>query len=147
MENFDNVSLKGSLLIVLADELGAVKEQKEVKNLVVTAGKNLLASRLIGTADAVPSHMAVGVGADAAVVADTTLQSQSARVALDSATRTDNVVTFNAVFPPGSGTGALTEAGIFNNDTAGSMLCRTVFAAVNKGASDSLTIIWNLTIN
>ena len=46
-----------------------------------------------------------------------------------------------------SGTGAITEAGIFNASSSGTMLCRTVFSVVNKGASDSMTITWTVTVS
>lgn len=45
-----------------------------------------------------------------------------------------------ATFAAGTGTGALTEAGIFNASSAGTMLNRVVFATVNKGASDTLIV-------
>ena len=38
-------------------------------------------------------------------------------------------------------------AGIFTAVTSGTMLARTVFAVVNKGASDSMTISWDITIS
>ena len=47
----------------------------------------------------------------------------------------------------GEGTGALTEAGIFNASSSGTMLCRTEFSVVNKGASDSMTITWTVTVS
>ena len=44
-------------------------------------------------------------------------------------------------------TGAITEAGIFNALTAGTMLCRTTFPVVNKAAGDSIVITWVVTIS
>jgi hypothetical protein len=58
-----------------------------------------------------------------------------------------NTVSYQAVFGPGIGTGSLTEAGIFNASTAGTMICRTVFPVFTKEASDALTINWDITIN
>ena len=45
------------------------------------------------------------------------------------------------------GTGAITEAGIFNASTGGDMFARTKFAVVNKGAADSMTITWTITVS
>ena len=50
-------------------------------------------------------------------------------------------------FAAGSGTGAITEAGVFNASSGGTMLCRTVFSVVNKGADDSMTITWTITVS
>jgi len=52
-------------------------------------------------------------------------------------------VTFGA----GVGTGAVTEAGIFNASSAGTMLCRTTFSVINKAAADTLGITWTVTVN
>lgn len=46
-----------------------------------------------------------------------------------------------------TGTSAITKAGIFNTASSGTLLCRTVFAAINKGANDTLAITWTVTIN
>jgi hypothetical protein len=56
-------------------------------------------------------------------------------------------VTYVATFPAGTGTGAVTEAGIFNASSSGTMLCRTVFPVVNKQSGDSMTITWTVTVS
>ena len=143
----DDLTLKGRLEIVVTAEDGTVKQRESVKNLVVTTGKNFVASRMAGTSSSVMSHMAIGTGTTAAAAGDTTLGSQSARVALTSTTATDNDVVYVATFAAGtpSSAAAITEAGIFNASTGGTMLCRTVFSEINKGTSDSLTITWTVT--
>jgi len=83
----------------------------------------------------------------AAAAANTTLGSEADRNALTSTTVTDNAVAYVASFAAGEGTGAITEAGIFNASSGGTLLCRTVFSVVNKGASDSMTITWTVTIS
>ncbi len=143
----DFIILTGALKLVLADAQGNIKEEHEVPNLVVTVGKNFIASRMIGTSDDVMSHMAVGTGTTAPVVGDTTLESENGRVALTSSTRTNNNVVYVATFPPGTGTGAVTEAGILDNSTGGTLLCRTTFGVINKAAADTLGITWTVTVN
>ena len=56
-------------------------------------------------------------------------------------------MTYTATFAAGTGTGAVTEAGILNASSSGDLLCRTVFSVVNKGASDSMTITWTVTVS
>ena len=137
--------LTGKVHVTVTNERGEVVEQRAA-NLVVTTGKNFTASRMVGVASDVMSHMAIGAGTDAAVVGNTTLQTELARVALASSTATTNVVTYTATFGVGVGTGAVTEAGIFNASSAGTMLCRVVFAVVNKGANDTIAITWTVTV-
>jgi hypothetical protein len=41
----------------------------------------------------------------------------------------------------------VTEAGLFSAVSAGTLLCRTVFSVINKGAADTLGITWTVTVN
>lgn len=143
-----NETLKatGALDIVIKNELGEVKESIHVPNLVVNVGKNFIASRMAGTSSAVMSYMGVGSSGTAAAAGDTTLGSEITRVALTSATPSSNIVTYVGDFGAGIGTGALQEAGIFNDATTGDMLCRTTYAVINKSVTDVMTITWTITI-
>ena len=147
MNATENLKASGSLRVVVTGADGKVKEEHQFKNLVVTVGKNFVASRMVGTASAVMSHMAVGSNNTAAAAGDTALGAELGRVALSTSTANTNVVTYTATFPAGTGTGAIVEAGIFNASSAGTMLCRTVFAVVNKGVDDALSITWTITIS
>jgi len=142
------LKLRGDLGIVLRDKDGNIKEQRTEKNLVVSAGLNFICDRMAGTSEAVMSHMAVGSGTTAAAAGNTDLESiLGSREALDSTTVSDNTITYVSSFEAGEGTGAITEAGIFNASTAGTMLCRTVFSVVNKAADDTLQITWTITLS
>ncbi len=88
--------------------------------------------------------MGVGNSSTAAGLTNTALVSQVARVALSASTLTANSIAYRASFGPGTATDALTEAGIFNAASGGEMLCRTVFAVVNKGALDTLNVTWTV---
>lgn len=141
------IKASGSLRVVITGADGQVKEEREFKNLVVTVGKNYVASRMVGTAANVMSHMAIGSDSTAAAAGDTALGAELGRVALASSAASANVVTYTATFPAGTGTGAVVEAGILNAASAGTLLCRTVFAVVNKGADDAMSVTWTVTIS
>ena len=121
---------------------------RDIPNTIVTAGKNDIASLITG-AGSVMTHMAVGTGTNAVAAGDTTLQTESDRNALSTSggSPSTNTVTYTAVWNAGDGTGSLTEAGLFSASSSGTMLARTVFSAVNKGASDVLTITWTITVS
>ena len=142
----DQLKITGDVQVRVYDKSGNIKDEREIKNLVVTTGKNFIASRMTVVPN-VMSHMAVGSGAVAAAAGDTTLGAEIIRVALASASTANAVVTYTASFPAGTGTGAITEAGILNAASAGTLLCRTTFAVVNKGASDSMSITWQVTVS
>ena len=142
-----NVEMKGKLSIIVTGQDGLIKQEMVIPNLVVTAGKVYIASRMVGTASTVMSHMAIGLGTTSPAVTDTAMGSSLYRAAVTSFTATANVVTAVATFAGGLGTGAITEAGIFNAATNGTMLCRTTFPVVNKGVSDSIAITWAITVS
>ena len=143
----DLIKVRGELKLTLSSPQGNVKQEIIVPNLVVTAGKNLIASRLKDTTDAAMTHMAIGTGSTAAAAGSTALGSEAGRVALTSTTVTNNAVAYVASFGAGTGTGAITEAGLLNASSSGTLLCRTVFSVINKGANDTLGITWTVTIS
>lgn len=145
----DSIKITGDVQIDLFDESGMVKDTRKIKNLVVTVGKNYIASRMKDATATAMTHMELGTGTTAAAVGDTTLQTviSGSRVTLASTTVTTNAIAYIASFPAGTGTGAVTEAGIFNAASAGTMLCRTVFSVVNKGAADAMSITWTITVS
>lgn len=146
MRKSDFLNAKGTLGIVLTDENGNLKQELNVTNLVVDTGLAYIASRMKDTTETAMSHMAIGSGTVDPAAGDTALGSQLGRVSLFSTTVTDNSVEYVATFPAGTGTGAVTEAGIFNASSGGTMLCRTEFAVINKAAGDSMTITWTVTV-
>jgi len=137
----------GKVNIVVRDKNGKVKEDFTVPNLVVNTGLAFIASRMEGVDDAIMSHMAVGTDTTAAAGGDTALGTELARVVLDGGTANGANMVYTAEFEAGTGTGSLTEAGIFNASSGGTMLCRTVFAVINKGAADTMTVTWTITIS
>lgn len=143
----DSIKLTGELRITVTNPEGNIKHETVVPNLVVTAGKDYIAERMKDATTTAMSHMAIGTDTTAAAVGDTALGAEAGRVTLTSTTVTANAVAYVATFGAGTGTGAITEAGLFNASSAGDMLCRTVFSVINKGAADTLGITWTVTVN
>ena len=139
----ENFKVTGQVTIQKSGEV-----VRDIPNTIVTAGKNDIASLITG-AGSVMTYMAVGTGTTAVAAGDTTLETESDRNALSTSggTASTNTVEFVAVWNAGDGTGSLTEAGLFSASSSGTMLARTVFSAVNKGASDVLTITWTITVS
>lgn len=139
----------GQVSARIIGEDGAVKEEHDLGyNLITTNGKNGIADQLL----AAPSigketHMGIGTGTVAPTAADTALGTEvGTRQAFTTKTRSNNIVTHVGTFGAGVGTGAITEAGIFNAATVGTMFSRITFSAINKGASDTLELTWTYTI-
>ena len=95
--------------------------------------------------------MGVGTGTTAAVIANTALETQHGdgrqTLTTSGGSVSGAVITFHRTFAAGNQTGAITEAGVFTAASGGTMLCRTVFGVVNKGALDTMTISLAVTIS
>lgn len=129
--------------------LGHWSDKMLISNLITTTGKAGVASRINGSGgEAAFTYLAIGIGATAANVADTTLGSEittgggaraaatASRVTTDTTNDTARLVytwTFSASF-------AVTEAGALNASSAGTLLNRQVFTAVNVISGDSLQV-------
>jgi hypothetical protein len=149
MHHVENLKATGKVYITRTNSEGVVLQQLEVPNLVVTSGKNYIASKIVATTNSPASmtHMAIGTGTSSPAAGDTTLGTQTGRVSLSGSSVSSNAITYTATFPAGTGDGAITEAGIFNASSGGTMLCRTTFPVVNKASGDTLAITWVVTVS
>jgi hypothetical protein len=145
------VKVIGRVRIEIRRSDGSLKLAETVPNLVVSTGLYHIADQMSDKGNSAMSHMAIGTGTTAAALSDLALETELDRNTLDSTTQgtaaDSNKVTFVATWAAGDGTGAITEAGIFNQAGAGTMLCRTVFSVKNKGAGDSMTLTWTITFS
>lgn len=149
----DSFSSSGIPIFTLRDETGRIKEVRIIKNLITSAGKAGLASRCNGSgAEAAFTYLAVGTGNTAANVTDTTLQTELATSGLSrvnaTTSRTTTSVTndtakLSTIFSV-SGTVAVTEAGILNAASVGTLLSRQVFTAINVVSGDTLTLNYSV---
>jgi hypothetical protein len=137
--------------VVLRGPEGEIKEERRTHNLITDVGCAHLADQLASVHDETEmSHMAVGTGNTAPAGGDTTLVTELDRNALTSRTQgaggDDHKTIYVGDWAAGDGTGALEEAGILNAGVAGTLLARTVFSVINKGAADTLQITWTLAV-
>lgn len=137
---------------ILRDEDGKIQELREFDNVFTDAGDAHVADRMSSVpGESVMSNMSIGTVTTTLTAGDTKLGGELDRNTLTSFTQgagaDDNKVVYIGDWAAGDGTGALTEAGIFNSATAnaGSMLCAQTFSVINKGASDTLQITWTVT--
>lgn len=137
------ISVYANCDVVLRGPDGKIKDRRFIHNTVTTNGKYGVADQiLLSPTLNKPTHMAIGTGTPAANALGTELD----RNALTSKTRSNAVVTFVADWAAGDGTGAITEAGVFDAATTGNMWMSSSFSVINKGAGDTLQITWTLTV-
>ena len=113
-----SIKLTGKLVIKKFDATNKLVYETEVKNLVVTSGKQFIASRIVESSADVMGFMAIGDDASSASTIQTTLVNELARVAVDSKTASGVNSTFVATYPAGTGTGNIVEASITNTSGA-----------------------------
>jgi hypothetical protein len=149
MNTKDSIKIIGNPVVRRYNSELKLVETRDIPNLVVTTGRNFTAARMVSNSTAIMSHMSVGSGTSAVNI------SQSALIAPLGGTRpvfstapvvSGSTITYSATFPPGNGTGAISEAGIFNAVAGGIMLCRTVFPVVNKESGDTVSITWTISV-
>ena len=131
--------------------LGHWTDRLSFQNLVVNAGKAGMASRCNGAGgEAAFTYLAVGTGTTAPAAGDTALQTEITDSGLARASATVSRVTTSVTNDTAqldttwnvTGTKAVTEAGAFNAASAGTMLGRQTFSAVNVSNGDTLEVIY-----
>lgn len=144
-----NFGLKFNVEAILKRN-GKVIARYTKHNVKTTLGKHHIANQLSSSPATAMSHMATGTGADAG--ADpTALTTELSRLALSSKEQQSgddaNKVLYQCTWAPGVGTGTVTEAGIFNAGSGGTLLCYTHFdSAIPKVADLELLLKWTASI-
>ena len=130
----DNFALTGALTIAINNEV-----VQKTKNLVVTSGKEWVAKRMAGQ-DSNMTHMAIGTGTTVAAASQTALVTELERNAMtvSGGTVSTNTIEYAATYAAGDGTGAITEAGIF--DTIGSKVDDITVSAGGTGYTSAPTV-------
>jgi hypothetical protein len=141
--NLNQNILKYTTIIKLFDNNGLLKDERIIHNTVTTAGKNGIADQILASPSLnKPTHMGIGTGSPSGTALGTELD----RNALTSKTRSGAVVTMVGDWAAEDGTGAITEAGVFDAASTGNMWLSASFSVINKGATDTLSISWTLTV-
>lgn len=135
----DKIKLKGTGRAILRYDDGRV-ETIEQPNMIVTSGFNFLISSLIKSGADRPnpmSHVAIGSGSTASTASMTALVTETNRGAGTwSWTAGNKKFTIRTTFPKGSVTALITEGGVFNAASGGTMLDRLVFSTPIQGSAD-----------
>lgn len=152
----DAQKIIGLIAIEVKDRNGVVKERREIKNLITSAGKAGLAGLLCGDGSlSAFTYLAVGIGTTAANAADTTLESEITTSGLGRAAATISRVTTAVTNDTAqlvkswavTGTKAITEIGALNAASTGILLGRQVFAAVNVADGDTFQATYKFQIS
>ena len=136
----------------IATQRGKLAYINQVNNLVVTVGKGLAGDILIGEVSTGLTYHAIGTGTTTPAAGDTTLTTESNRLAVTSKTRAGNVITLSTFFVAAECTYNIKEAGIFGDQAtgvadSGTLFCHYLQSYDNSGGSYDLTFDYDLTIS
>jgi hypothetical protein len=133
---------------------GSYKDSFTNRNLITTTGVAKVAALIAGISSPVAfTYCALGIGVTAANVADTALGSEIVTGGLSRAvatitnttvSTTNDSAQFVKTFTA-TAAFAVTEEGIFNASSAGTLLAHQVFSAINLAIGDSITITHTVT--
>lgn len=147
----DKVKMKGEWFITLYGPDGTIKDKRQGYNVVTTVGKEFIASFLNSAVAAASTftakYIGIGTNSTAEAVGDTALGTEVSRSTGTASYISGQIFQVTATFAAGSGTGAITEYGLFSSNTAGTLVARDTESVINKGASDTLTVTAQLTIS
>lgn len=144
----------GKIQIIIRDaKTGKIKSEDYINNMFVTAGKNSLASGMIGTTTnnkGIITYCAMGTGSTAPALTDTALETELGRKQVSVRSVADNIATYQIFFTTSEVNGTLLEAGLFGDDASATANSGTLFAraAINrtKSSADTMTVSWSITI-
>lgn len=140
------LKLKGRARIRIKDKDGNVVKEFYRDNLITVVGFTLFAQLIADEAVTAPSHMAVGDSSDDPESGQTDLQGTELARTTVTTSRVDNEITYTADF---SGIGAdiqVSEFGIFNDASAGTMIARFTYPQFTLFASQSMDIDWTMRV-
>lgn len=148
----DSLKLTGTYILEIRDIHGNVRDVSEIKNLVVTAGKGLITSRLGASSANAATYVAVGTSSTAASAGQTALVSEITDSGLERAAATvtqTTITTTNDTYQAtytwtASGSKTVEEVGVFNASSAGTMLSRAVTGTKSVTSGETIVLTYRL---
>jgi len=141
--------LSGKLKLIVIRKGKKVLE-RTYKNIIVNAGIAKIAGLIGNIVSGGWTYVAIGTGTTSESASDTALGNEYARVSASVTRKTTNVtndtVEYDAVFNITSSV-TISEAGIFDAGSGGTLLARRTFSGLPLEAGDQLRIIWDIVVS
>ena len=143
----DKMGMKGKINLVHFRG-GMPFDERDVDNLVVTTGKAGAAGLFCGEKTDFFEYLAIGTGTTSPAAGNTSLTAiagarASATVSLGTTTVANDTAQLVATFNFNAAT-AITEAGIFDASTNGTLATHATFSPINVASGDSLQLTYKV---
>lgn len=143
----ERIGLSGKARLSHYGPEGKLIGERKTPNTVVTTGKAQVAGLICGVVTDHFEYVAIGTGTTATSAASTALSHEATRATAATSRVTTTVTndtaqlvktfSFNAA-------SAITESGVQDSASEGTMLCRATFSAINVSSGDSLQVTWKV---
>jgi len=145
-----NLTINGEWKAICRGPDGEIKCTKQGHNVIATNGKEFLASFLNSAVAAAATFtqrfIAVGTDSTAEAAANTALGTEVIRTTGTVSYVSNQIYQVKATFATNSATGDISEYGLFDSSSAGTMLSRDTEGTIAVGASDTLEVTAQITI-
>jgi hypothetical protein len=144
----DEVRITGKVKITVRDaKTGKILQIIESKNLIVNAGRNLVATLLNGESIALPNYCAVGSGTTTPSVNDTVLEGEIGRLPVTARSRSNNIITYSTFFGAGDCNGTWNKVGLFNAQSGGTLFSELLISpSITKDTTKTVDIEYTITV-
>jgi hypothetical protein len=145
----NQVNVSANVQVTIQDATtGAILAQQEHKNLVVSGGLDLIRDLLDGDSVAGLTHFALGIDTGAVSATQTSLGDEQFRDTVTQRTSNAQQLVVSYYLASGSAnSNTLSEAGLFNDASAGTMFARVLLSpGINKTASVAITFNWTINL-
>ena len=142
----EGVGLRANVTIEVT-ESGRVVQTIRKHNLVVLDGRDLICSRLVGSTAGALDYLAAGTGSTAVASGDSALGTEVYRDQITKTTLYAGQGKLQAKHYIGTtyaNGNTITEAGLFNASSGGTMAARVVHDAITKTSSVAITYTWEI---
>jgi len=136
----DSVKAVGRLTIIVKRKDGTVKDRRVVENTVTTAGKNAVCALVVGVRTTPFKYVAIGTGTPSESGLGREVARGMAQVSAPSYAQW--FIEFNA-----TASWDITEAGIFDASSGGTMLSYASFSALHVEPGDSIQVTWTFSLS
>lgn len=142
----DEARVEDNVTIEVRDTAGNLLERITTHNLVVDTGLSMQAARL-QHGSTVPglTHLALGTGTAAPAASNTALGAEKFRDVITQYIPATRKLTVRYYLATGAANGhSLTECGLFNAASGGTLYARATHAAIAKTSDKTVTYSWEL---
>ena len=145
------IRVKGQFFIRCYGPDGVLKSERSGPNVITDGGKEYLASFLNSAANGTSTfpvrYISVGTSTSPEAASNIAMGAALVRQTGTASYISGSIYQVKATFPSGLAVGQVAEYGMFNTSAGGTLVSRDTESTIAVGASDTLTVTWQMTLS